>query len=158
WEAQGQTDRSRDAFDALLATQPRFTAALFGRGQLELEAQRPAEAEQWFRKALAENPNHRQANYGLYLALQRQGKDDEGRAQEARLKQVEKTLDRLLEVTNRLMPRSPHDPALHHELGTLIAGMGQEDVAVQWYESALREDPNYQPAHRSLSEYYDRTG
>jgi predicted Zn-dependent protease len=64
----------------------------------------------------------------------------------------------MLTITNRLLPKTPHDPALHHELGTILMRMGKEELAFSWYQSALRENPGYRPAHESLAQYYERFG
>ena len=74
------------------------------------------------------------------------------------LTRVEETINRLLTIANKLMPMKPHDPALHHELGTIFMRMGNEELGLVWLKSALREDAEYGPAHRSLAEYYERRG
>ena len=57
-----------------------------------------------------------------------------------------------------VMPNNPHDPALHFELGELLTRVGQGELGVSWFHSALRQDPGYAPAHRALAEHYERVG
>src|SRR5262249_32388379 len=144
--------------DVLLRDQPRFAAALSAQGQLCLATNRFAEAENWLRQAIAENPFDRQSHYRLFLALQRQQKENEAAEQELRLKQIDRKIERLIELSNRKLPNNPHDPALLVELGRIIADLGQEEIGVQWYHTALKKDPKFAPAHRALAEYHEKKG
>src|SRR5207245_5530305 len=119
---------------------------------------RPAEAEEWLRKAIAANPFDRMTHYVLQQCLEQQGKQTEAEAQKKELKRVEATIDRMLAITNQLMPKTPHDPALHHELGTILMRMGKDELALRWFHSALQENSAYRPAHESLAQYYARAG
>jgi tetratricopeptide (TPR) repeat protein len=158
WNALGRPGPSQELIDEVLARQPDLPSALSARGQLALEAERPVEAEAWLRKAIAANPFDRTAHYVLQQCLEQQGKKAEAEVQKKELTRVEETIDRMLTITNRLMPKTPHDPALHHELGTILMRMGKDELALSWFHSALREDPGYRPAHESLAAYYERVG
>jgi tetratricopeptide (TPR) repeat protein len=156
--ALGQLDSALALVDQVLDHYPELPSALSARGQLAYQAERPAEAEVWLRKAIVANPFDRTAHYVLQQCLEQQGKREEAEAQKTELKRVEDTIDRMLAIMNRLMPKTPHDPALHHELGTILMRMGKDELAVSWFHSALREDPGYRPAHESLAQYYEQVG
>jgi tetratricopeptide (TPR) repeat protein len=158
WNALGRRDAGLELINQVLARHPDLPSALSARGQLAYQADRPDEAEDWLRKAIAANPFDRMAHYVLQQCLEQQGKKAEAEAQKKELTRVEATLDRMLTIMNRLMPKTPHNPALHHELGTIMMHMGKDELAVAWYHSALREDPGFRPAHESLAEYYERIG
>jgi predicted Zn-dependent protease len=158
WDALGKLGPSLELIDRVLAVHPDLPSALTARGRLAFEAERLAEAEHWLRRAIAANAYDRAAHYALQQCLEQQGKQVEAEAEKKELKRVEETITRLIEIANRLMPRRPHDPTLHHELGAIFLRMGKDDLAVRWFHSALGQDPDYRPAHESLAEYYGGTG
>jgi tetratricopeptide (TPR) repeat protein len=158
WNALGRLGPSLELIDKVLADHPDMPSALSARGQLAFQAERPAEAEHWLRQAIAANPFDRTAHYVLQQSLEQQQKQAEAEAQKIELNRVEETIERMLAIMNRLMPKTPHNPALHHELGTILMRMGKEEMALTWYQSALREDPGFRPAHESLAQYYERVG
>jgi tetratricopeptide (TPR) repeat protein len=158
WNALGQLGPSMELIDEVLARQPDLPSALSARGQLALQAERPEEAERWLRRAIAANSFDRIAHYNLEQCLEQQGKRAEAETEKKELLRVEETIKRMLTIMNRLMPKTPHDPALHHELGTIMMRMGKDELALAWYHSALREDPGFRPAHESLAAYYERVG
>src|SRR5262249_9909490 len=154
----GDADGSLRLLDALLASHPDYPPALTARGQLALQAGQREDAERWLRRALELSPFDRQAHYLLFQCLQQQGKDEEAEQEQARLKRVEADIVRLIEISNKEMAPNPHDPALHHEVASLLMNMGHEELGVRWLHSALRQDPKYRPSHLALAEYYERTG
>jgi tetratricopeptide (TPR) repeat protein len=158
WNAVGRLDDSVRLIDEVLARRPDFPAAISARGQLAFLAERPAEAEAWLWQAVAVNPYDRQAHYVLQQCLEQQGKAAEAEAEAERLKDVEETINRLIAISNHLLPKAPHDPALQYELGTILTKMGHAEVGAHWFASALEQDPDYGPAHEALAEYLDRVG
>jgi tetratricopeptide (TPR) repeat protein len=158
WNAVGRLEDSLRLIDEVLARHPDFPPAISARGQLAFLAERPAEAEGWLRRAVTVNPYDRQAHYVLQQCFEQQGKTAEAKTQRERLKEVEETIDRLITISNRLMPSTPHDPALHYELGTILTKMGHEELGARWFASALEQDPNFGQAHEALAKYYDRVG
>jgi tetratricopeptide (TPR) repeat protein len=158
WNAVGRLNDSLELIDEVLARHPDFPTAISARGQLTFLAERPAEAETWLRRAIALNAYDRQAHYVLQQCLEQQGKEVEARAERQQLKEVEETIDRLITISNHLMPKTPHDPALHYELGSLLTKMGHADLGTRWFQSALEQDPDYRPAHEALAAYYERIG
>jgi tetratricopeptide (TPR) repeat protein len=158
WNAVGRLEDSLRLIDEVLARHPDFPPAISARGQLAFLAERPAEAETWLRRAVAVNPYDRQAHYVLQQCFEQQGKTAEAKIQRERLKEVEETIDRLITISNRLMPNAPHDPDLHYELGTILTKMGHEELGARWFASALEQNPDYGRAHEALAKYYDRIG
>jgi predicted Zn-dependent protease len=153
----GHPEEAGALLDALLAEHPGYGPALTAQGQLALQAGRHAEAERWLRQALAVTPYDRQAHFLLCQCLQQSGQEAEARAEQARLKHIETSIERLFDLSNRQMSQHPHDPALHYEIGTLLIGLGQEELGVRWFHSALKEDPHYAPAQAALARYAGRT-
>ena len=96
-------------------------------------------------------------NYGLYQCLVRLGKNKEAETQLAKLKRCEADLDRLRAVI-RAAGQKADDPSLPCEVGQILMRSGQEAAGVRWLQRALATDPGYLPAHRALTDYYERTG
>jgi tetratricopeptide (TPR) repeat protein len=154
----GQTDEARRLLDGLLATHPDYGPALTGLGKLAVDSGRAQEAERCLRRAVQVDPADRQANFLLCRALEQQGKKAEAAERRANLKRIENRLERVIAISNGLMPYRPNDPALHCELGTIFLEMGQEEIGVRWLYSALQIDPENGPAHTALANYYVRKG
>ena len=159
WHQTGRSGESLEVLDALLARAPDNVLALSAHAQIDFQLGRIAAAESYARRALALDPYDRQAHFTLYQALAQQpGREEEAKLQQAQVRQLEVHLNRLLEVTNRLIPQRPKDPELHCELGTLLRSLGRKELALGWYESALKLDPNHPGTHRALADYYTETG
>jgi tetratricopeptide (TPR) repeat protein len=154
----GNREDARQMLDLLLTVQPGNAQALSERGQLALEADQPAEAEKWLRRAVAVAPYEREAVYALSQCLFKQkGKDVEAQQWLARLQRIDADLKRMTEVMQRIH-RSPRDPSLRAEAGLLLIQNGQEKEGLRWLQSALRLDAHNQPARQALADYLERQG
>jgi tetratricopeptide (TPR) repeat protein len=154
--ARGEPARS--ALDAALAGHPTHALALRTRGQFALADQKPAEAEQWLRRAIEAWPNDYQSQWLLLQALQQQDKAAAAREQLKVAEAVRDRTERIGELQSRKLAEQPLDPALHYEMGVLLQRNGQTDQALQWFASALKLDGKYRPAHAALAEYYASHG
>src|SRR5262249_40632362 len=103
-------------------------------------------------------PSDYQVHYQLYQALVRNHKDQEARALQARLKQIEDDLSRLQKLMTVEIQQQPHNPDLQYEAGMIAMRAGAIPDGLHWFESALREDPNHAPTHRALAQYYQKMG
>jgi Tfp pilus assembly protein PilF len=152
----GATDAARQALDDLLARQPHHADALVERGKLALEAESPAEAEGWLRRAVAASPFNAQANYALAQSLRRQGKEG--------AQQYEAAHDRIVSDRKRLeavlvrVGKAPSDPAPRVEAGLICLRTGKEREGLRWLLSALQQAPRDGPTHAALADYYERAG
>lgn len=154
----GRGDDGRRLLDEALRANPDNAMCLRTLGQLELAAGRGVEAEAALNQATALLSDDYQAHWFLVQALQQQGKLHEAKAQLARAEQVKERAEQFTELTSRKLAENPLDPRLHHEMGVILARRGREEIAVQWFLSAVNLDPNHRPAHAALAEYYNRTG
>lgn len=159
WHQTGRSAESLGVLDEILARAPTSALALSAHAQIDFQLGRTADAEAHARRALAADPFDRHANFTLYQALaQQSGREAEAKAQQAHLQKLEVRLTRIIEITNRLMPQRPKDPELHCELGTLLREHGRTELALVWYESALRLDPDHPGTHRALAEHHAAAG
>jgi tetratricopeptide (TPR) repeat protein len=153
----GQAQEARRLLETVLAAQPDYWAALSERAQLALDTESAAEAETWFRRAVAQKPFEKELLYGLYQCLVRLGKHPEAEEVQARLRCVEADLERISALTRRIASE-PHNPDLRAEAGTILVRNGQAIEGLRWLASALQADPQHQATHRALADYYERTG
>lgn len=156
-EELGQKRPAQEILERVLQKHPDHGLALRQRGRLALREGSADQAESWLRQALRVLPNDYPTNVSLTECLQRQGKTVEARDQQERTRELRKRLDRLHELEEQMSSR-PHDPSLFCELGTLLISIGRADDGRAWLQSALDEDPYYQPAHAALVEYYEKQG
>ncbi|MFL5241218.1 MAG: tetratricopeptide repeat protein [Gemmataceae bacterium] len=154
----GQFDEGAGLLDKLLEKDPNYAPALIGRGQIALQTQKSDDALKYLRKAVDLSPIDVRANHELYRCLEQLGMVKEAEQQHQKLLQLQKNVERLIEISNRDMARSPNDPALHTELGNLMITLAQENLGERWLLSALQKDPNYGPAHQSLADFYEKKG
>jgi tetratricopeptide (TPR) repeat protein len=143
--------------DGALAAHGRDGALLLERGLLAQADAKPAEAEGFFRRALAEQPNDRQALYSLYLALERLGKRDEAAATRERWERVTADAERMEKLRSRVA-KSPNDPALYCDAAELCLRNGDYAEGMRWLQGALLKDSAYPRAHALLADAYERQG
>jgi tetratricopeptide (TPR) repeat protein len=156
--ALGEPEKARPIFDALLANDPGNSRALAGLGALALAAGNTTEGEALLRKAIAADPGNMEAHYQLYLCLGQPGREAEAAAQRETYKHVEADRKRLAQLATKEMTRTPNDPNLHYEMGTIYLRYGKPEVGLRWLYSALKLDPTHQPTHQALYDYFKRTG
>jgi len=84
----GQPDEARQLLDEVLASEPGHAGALLARGQLALDAQQPAEAERWLRRAWTLEPEEPETNLALSDCLKMAGQADEAKTFEDRFLRI----------------------------------------------------------------------
>ena len=155
--ALAQFDEARRLLEAVLAREPDHWAALAERGWLAQAAGSDEEAVTWFRQSLARRPAEKEIAYALYTALVRLGRQREAEEVQGRLKGIEADLEEIKQLTREVV-KSPRDAELRYRAGAVLMRNGQEDGALGWFASALREDPEHAATHRALAEYHERKG
>jgi tetratricopeptide (TPR) repeat protein len=153
----GQVGEARQLLDGLVAAYPKEPGVLLERGRLALDEDQPALAERWLRQAVALSPADRQANYTLYLCLQRLGRAGEARTYLARFEEAEAASKRLSELSRELKHK-PRAAAERFEIGRLYLRLGRDEEGERWLQSALRDDPAHVETHLALAELYERKG
>lgn len=151
-------DEARVLLDDVLAAEPDHVPALIGRARVDLEADRPEEAERFARRALDLSPKNRQAVLLLHQALVTQGRDDEAAVAKARMLELDDLLQRYYDLANRHIPTRPNDPELLFQLGEVLAEMGHPGEAAGWWRKAVEANPGHPGAHKALADYYGSVG
>jgi tetratricopeptide (TPR) repeat protein len=154
----GQTDDAERVLHAALEQQPHFAPALADLGKILFETGRRQEAGPFLKEAASLLPGDYQVHYLYSQSLAETGNQAEVKAEAARLKQIEEDVKRVEVLVNVDMSKRPHDPALHYEAGMLALRAGAPEDGLRWLESALKEDPDYGPAHLALAYFYQQNG
>lgn len=159
--ALGDDSAGGELLDAWLADaawgHPRLLEALTARARLALTQGRPAEAEDFARRALHESPLDRYALYHLSQSLNAQGRRQEAQAIETKLDQIKKDL----QIVARCREGLAQDPAnlqLRHEIGAAYLRLGRPGEALVWLNSVLDREPNHLPTLRTLAEFKAQAG
>jgi tetratricopeptide (TPR) repeat protein len=147
----GDPEEALRLLDALLADSPEHGQALWERGQLELEAGRPTEAEPWLQKAVRALPFDRRVAYTLARCLLELHRRAETEALNARIAQLDADVRRLDQVQQEIM-KSPDDAALRCEGGLIFLRNGERREGIRWLQLALRLDPRCAAARSALAE------
>jgi tetratricopeptide (TPR) repeat protein len=152
-------DARRVAEEALRHASARYESAeaLYARGKIEADLDRPGEAAPWLRRALDKTPEHREAAFLLAQCLRRLGKDEDAEHWRAHVERVRAWKLRLADVCRRVAER-PRDAALRLNVAKVFLEMNNEQEAIRWLESGLREQPEDGPTHLLLAEIYARQG
>lgn len=156
---QGKEKEARALLDEVLAAHPDDPTALLYLGKLDLESGQPEEAEVLFRRVLKQDPNSAEALNSLHDSLRGQpGREAE--AAEALKKRDEASAfaQRMQHLLSGEVDRSSKDPGPAYELGKMNLDLGRDDVALYWFNTALQRDPDHQPTHALLADYFEKKG
>jgi tetratricopeptide (TPR) repeat protein len=157
-DRQGQTQAAEQMLDDLLAHQPHFAPALAERGKWAWRAGQSVEAEKWLREAINREPSDYQAHYHLFLCLEKNKKTEEARKEQEQIKQMEQDIKEIQDIAGGAMERTPHNADLHYQIGMISLRAGAVTEALRWLNSAVKENPHHDRAHKALMEYYQRIG
>jgi protein O-GlcNAc transferase len=105
------------------------------------QAGRLGEAEQLYRRILAQNPEHAVALYLLGMVAARAGQ-----------------LDAAVELIQRSVQVNPIDAMAHNNLGIAYQCKGQLDAAIAAYRDALRLNPDLAEAHSNMGNILQTRG
>ncbi len=156
-EAQGRPDEAATILDGVLSANPADPKAQFFRGRLELNRGNPKTAIGYLQRAAELDASDRETLYSIVVALGSIGTPEEVRVAEERWKRCDADLKRVAELAT-LIARSPENADLRSEIGELFLRNGRDADGVRWLQSALAKQPEHEPTHHALAEYYRRTG
>jgi tetratricopeptide (TPR) repeat protein len=154
----GRAEPAKERLDKVLASRPRYAPALLVRGRLHFRTGDFAAAEQDLRNAEQESPGDYQVAYLLYQVLTRRQKKQEAKQLLPHVNQARTASRRFKEIISCEIKKTPRNPSLYYELGTILMRAGATEAGVAWLKGALKLNPHYRPAHKVLAEYYRRAG
>jgi uncharacterized protein HemY len=148
---KGELAEAEKCYDLVLQTMPENSLALYQRGKLALQKEQYAQAEDWFRRALAAEPDMPAAHFSLCQCLRLQpGKEQAAVVEMARYKE---NLERLRRQQIRLeaLAKKPNDPELLVEVGEFFLQNKEWSRARQYLERALQIRPDHEKGRQLLA-------
>ncbi len=160
----GETSEAIECLGRVLADQ-RFPQgpALALRSVLALEENKLDDASAWLMKAQALAPFHPEVLDAEIVMATRQGDKERLKQCQQRQKQQQERRDQLPGLYKKLnalryQPRANTEERaeLKYQLGATLFQLGEDETAVQWLESALRDNPEHAGAREALMEFHKR--
>jgi tetratricopeptide (TPR) repeat protein len=155
---QGRGTDARAVVAECLARHPDHPAALAEQGRFSLEDGDTERAEECLARAIQLDPSESAPHYHYLLALNRNGKKAEVAKQQEAIHRMEEDTQRIRELLDVQLQRTPNDPEVYYEVGLIALRAGRPKEALRWLRNALQVDPAHVPTHRALASYYYRTG
>jgi predicted Zn-dependent protease len=155
WRLSGRGADACRLLDDWLAAHPTDAPALAERGRLALDDQATGMGLSLLRRAVALAPYLRDANYTLYLYLNKEGKTAEAEACQERMRQAKQAREELASLTQRSQA-APEDPDLRVRIAQIFLQFGDEQEGLRWLLTNIQNHPHHAPSHLALAEYYDR--
>ena len=154
----GEREQAEQVLDQLLATSRQNVHALALRGKVAFEAEQYDRAESFLREAIRLQPGNADAYYTLFQVLRQKGDDAESRIVQREMERLDKDLRRLQVISSDELGRSPKDPRLYLEMGSILLRNGETQPGLNWLRDALRLDPNNTTVHQALADHYKQAG
>jgi tetratricopeptide (TPR) repeat protein len=155
---QGDSPAARQLLEAAVEQLADDVPLLLHLGKLELQEDRPARAESWLRRAWKVDPMDTEVQFNLACSLEHQLRWEEAAVFLKHYADQMAVLQRTKELLKDPSRASGKEPVASTEVGVMLLKMGYERQGLKWLEQALLRDPNYQPAHRTLAEFYAQKG
>lgn len=155
WRLTGRGRNACRLLDDWLATHPSDAPALAERGRLALDEGATEQGVALLDRAVALAPYMRDANYTLYLYLNKEGKTAEAEACQQRIEQGKKARAELALLTERSQA-APDDPDLRCRIGQIFLDFGDEAEGIRWLLTNLQNHPRHAPSHLVLADYYEK--
>jgi tetratricopeptide (TPR) repeat protein len=154
----GRQSEAREILNALLEREPHDALALAERGKLALQERDNNLAETMLSEAVSRDASALDARHLLAQALRRNGKAELAAAEQDKLARLEKDMQRIQMIVSVQMQQRPHDADLCREVGAISLRAGAALQGLRWLHRALEIDPNHTATHRTLADWYRRTG
>jgi tetratricopeptide (TPR) repeat protein len=159
YRAVGRSEEADAMVDTILESDPDNAFALSEKGALLAATPgRAVEGEAMLRRAVERDPFDVDTHWRLYSCLSSQGREAEADAQLQVHARVKAERDRLTEILNVQMSKSPEDPNLSYEVGMIYYKRGYTKAARRWWENALKFDPTHRAASQALFELFTQQG
>ncbi len=157
---QGRGDEARGLLEAAVKQLPDDLPLLSDLAKLEQQDGQLAQSEAWLRHALKVDPSDTDALYTLYIVLNLSpSRRKEAAAVHEQWSEKTDLLRRVNQLLQQEAKRPSNNPDVLSELGSLLLRVEREKIGLYWLEQqALRLDPDHQPTHKVLADYYQSKG
>jgi tetratricopeptide (TPR) repeat protein len=157
FQLEGETDRSRNFYLRSLQEKSDFTPALRELGKLELTNGNLITAHDHLVKATICDPADGEACFALAQCLRQLNRPAEAKKYQKKWETLQADQERLRKLVEQI-GKEPGNAILRFEAGKICMSHGRESEALRWFAGVLQLDPNHQPTHRFLTEYFEKSG
>ncbi len=147
----GKAKEAKETLEKLLTIRPNNVKALFVRAKVANAQESPVEALKWLRRAEAFAPFEEDISHTLAVVLRQLGKPEEADKYQKLRQEILKLHEELIEARKQ-MRADPRNVSLRYQIGDINRRLGRLDEAANWFETALRIDPNHGPSQKALEE------
>ena len=151
--AEGEHDRAAEAARGALAQAPNYLPALLLQTDLALDQRRTEEALDFAQRAVASYPTDSLSRQRLGQVYQRLGRTEEAAAELQKMDELKELRLWFTELHERAAEK-PYDADVRYELGQVAEQLAWGELAADWYNAALKIDPDHQKAHDALEALY----
>jgi tetratricopeptide (TPR) repeat protein len=151
---QGDFDEARQLLTTAVTELPDDPQLLLHLGKLELQDAHTLEAERWLRRAMKADPGDAEVQFNLSSCLGLQDRTQDAAEMLAKSLETKAVLEKVNRMLRAEAELPSHDAKTVFEIGSLLLQIGQNRLALHWLNQALNRDPNHQPTHKLLAEYY----
>ena len=155
---QGRWTEARQLLESALPQMENDSPLLLHIARLDLQEDRPAEAEGFLRRILKNDPTDTEAQFSLASALQNQGRLDEAKVALEEYKRKKQTLQLANDMLKDEAQHPSRKPQTAYEIGKVLIEIGRTQLGMYWLEQAIDRDPNHAPTHALLAEQYALKG
>ncbi len=147
---QGRWSQARELLESALPRLENDPSLLIHLARLDLQEDRPVEAEVFLRRILKNDPTDTEAQFSLVASLQSQG-----RVPEAKMALDEyKIKKKNLEMANNMLKDEAQHPSKSaqtaYEIGKVLLEIGRTSLGTYWLDQALLRDPTHAPSKALL--------
>lgn len=129
---------------------------LFGLGRIDLWEGETERGLERLTRARELDPQRNEIRYAYAQALAQAGRLDESREEREAVERSTRAQARIFELSEQLV-KTPQDLETRLEIGRTLLSEGDAE-GVAWLETILRFEPEHQPAHRALADYFAAQG
>jgi Tfp pilus assembly protein PilF len=155
---QGRSAEARELLESAAKEMPDDASRLLYLAKLDIADGRGAEAEANLRRALKADPGDTELEQELVPALRLQGRDDEAAEAQRRYDEHKVVLERANKLLKEEAEQQGTDPDRAYTIAVELLKIGHDRLGLYWLDKALQRDPNHQPTHRALADYFERKG
>jgi len=155
---QDKREEARSLLEEAERDMPDDAPVLIDLAQLDMQEGHWDKAESRLRHALSLDSTNAEARYNLAACLEHSGRAAEAEAAREQWRKDTALLQRVSKTIQSEAERPTRDPDRLSEVGAAMLGAKNIQVGLWWLHRALKFDPNHQPTHQALADYYERIG